>query len=178
METPTETPLQELKRKSEDFLSSISTVPSSSIPKRGRPPGKKLKTLTSLIGAKLIAAERDQFAGTPEGVYNELNAEFSFNFDPCPADATFDGLEAEWGTSTFVNPPFNVCKKWLKKAVSERKKGKLVVMLLPSRTGTKWFHKYVLNQKDCEIRFIRGYLTFQGYTKAAPFPLMIVVLKP
>lgn len=72
----------------------------------------------------------------------ELQLEFDFNFDPCPhpRDPEFDGLDAEWGTSNYVNPPFGVVmhegkKKgataWVRKAIIEHKKGKRVVFVYP-----------------------------------------------
>ena len=32
---------------------------------------------------------------TPEWLYNKLNAEFNFDYDPCPLNTTFDGLKTE-----------------------------------------------------------------------------------
>ncbi len=46
-------------------------------------------------------------------------------------------------------------------------------MLLPARTDTKWFHKYVLNK--AEIRFIKGRLKFGDGSNSAPFPSMVVI---
>jgi hypothetical protein len=34
---------------------------------------------------------------TPEYLYRELDKEFQFDFDPCPLNATFDGISIEWG---------------------------------------------------------------------------------
>lgn len=52
-------------------------------------------------------------------------------------------------------------------------RGGTVVMLLPARTDTKWFHEYIYNK--AEIRFIKGRLKFGNSKNAAPFPSMIVV---
>ena len=79
---------------------------------------------------------------TPPELYAELNAEFHFDFDPCPYPLPdgFDGLECEWGKSNYVNPPFgsiihNGRKKgptaWARKAIEEWKKGKTVVLVCP-----------------------------------------------
>ncbi len=116
---------------------------------------------------------RDQKARTPETVYNQLNEEFKFDFDPCPADPKFDGLEIEWGQRNYVNPPYNDVPSWIKKAYEESQKGKLVVMLLPVRTQTLWFYNYGRYAK--EIRFIQGGIRFQGYNHKCPFPLMILI---
>jgi hypothetical protein len=79
---------------------------------------------------------------TPPDVYGPLNVEFKFNFDPCPHPIPegFDGLTCEWGTSSYVNPPFGSIihqgrKKgptaWARKAIAEHAKGKSVVFVYP-----------------------------------------------
>jgi hypothetical protein len=79
---------------------------------------------------------------TPPDLYSALNAEFAFNFDPCPFPKPegFDGLTDEWGTSNYVNPPFGSVlhegrKKgptaWVRKALAEVGKGKQVVLVYP-----------------------------------------------
>lgn len=115
----------------------------------------------------------DQTWRTPVKLYEELNKEFHFDFDPCPPNPTFNGLEVEWGKSNFVNPPYKQCKEWLKKGYEEYQKGKTVVFLIPSRTDTKYWHEYVM--KATEIRFIKGRLKFGDAKNSAPFPSAIVV---
>lgn len=79
---------------------------------------------------------------TPPHIYNDLDAEFHFDFDPCPYPLPpgFDGLTCEWGRSNYVNPPFGSIihdgkKKgptaWMRKAIQEQKKGKLSVVVYP-----------------------------------------------
>ena len=79
---------------------------------------------------------------TPPDIYALLDAEFRFDFDPCPHPLPqgFDGLTAEWGKSNYVNPPFgsimhNGRKKgmtaWARKAMAEQAKGKRVVLVFP-----------------------------------------------
>ena len=79
---------------------------------------------------------------TPPDLYAELNAEFHFDFDPCPYPKpdSFDGLTCEWGQRNYVNPPFgyimhNGRKKgptaWMRKAIEEQRKGKLSVVVYP-----------------------------------------------
>jgi len=113
---------------------------------------------------------------TPEAVYEDLDREFCFDFDPCPPDPEFDGLICDWGQCNFVNPPYSQIKLWLEKAIKEYEKGKWVVLLLPSRTGTDWFHEYVLPRAN-ETRFIRGRLRFDDCKENAPFDSMIVVYR-
>jgi len=111
---------------------------------------------------------------TPVLIYQELNARFAFNDDPCPLHGT-GGLERPWGSRTYVNPPYGKeIGKWIARAYQEGQAGKLVVMLLPSRTDTIWFHRYILHHAR-EIIFIKGRLRFNDAKGRAPFPSMVVV---
>ena len=51
---------------------------------------------------------------TPKDVYDSLDREFKFDYDPCPLGAT-GGLESTWGNRNFVNPPYSNIKEWVKK---------------------------------------------------------------
>ena len=47
---------------------------------------------------------------TPKNLYDKLDAEFHFDFDPCPLNhdvKKWDGLEKEWGARNFINPPYS-----------------------------------------------------------------------
>lgn len=79
---------------------------------------------------------------TPPDLYAALDAEFHFDFDPCPHPKPddFDGLTDDWGQSSYVNPPFgsiihNGKKKgptaWMRKAIEEFRQGKRVVVVYP-----------------------------------------------
>jgi hypothetical protein len=79
---------------------------------------------------------------TPPELYAQLDAEFRFDFDPCPHPLPegFDGLTCAWGARNYVNPPFGSIvhqgkKKgptaWVRKAVAEYRQGKLVVLVYP-----------------------------------------------
>lgn len=99
---------------------------------------------------------------TPKELYNELDKEFHFDFDPCPLHSEFDGTLKSWGLCNFINPPYSRKLKeiFIKKAHQEWKKGKTCVLLLPVSTSTKIFHEYIYNQ--AEIRFIKGRVKFKG----------------
>jgi len=125
---------------------------------------------------------------TPDDLFNELDEEFNFNLDTAATayntkcytyyDVYQDGLNSPWLGNVFCNPPYGRdVGKWVKKAHNEFQKGNadLIVMLLPSRTDTKWFHDYIYNQT--EIRFVKGRLKFKGTNNSAPFPSMIVIWK-
>lgn len=116
---------------------------------------------------------------TPKYVYDYLDKEFVFDFDPCPSNANFDGLEIEnWSAMNFVNPPYNRTElpKWINKGIEEQKKKHYSVFLIPSRTDTKWFYK--IFEHATEMRFIVGRIKFVGAENSAPFPSMIVVFGP
>lgn len=111
---------------------------------------------------------------TPNKFYEALNEEFNFDFDPCPTNPKFNGLEVTWGKSNFVNPPYgNKIKLFVKKAYEEQLLGKTVVMLIPSRTDTIWWHEYCM--KADEIRFIKGRLHFDDHKNPAPFPSCLII---
>jgi hypothetical protein len=95
-----------------------------------------------------------------------LAAEFGpFDFDPCPfpLPAGFDGLTAEWGQRNYVNPPFGSIAPpsgkgrklgptaWVRKAISEAQKGKLVVLVYPVDKWLLMLTKAILGD-HAEIR--------------------------
>ena len=127
---------------------------------------------------------------TPDVFYHGLNAEFGFDFDPCPFnhDMSWNGLGIEWKRRNYINPPYSrkLKEAFVKKAIEESKKGKLCVMLLPVSTSTKLFHDHIKPNAN-EIRFIRGRIAFEGINTfgekvgkgSAPMhDSMIVVFKP
>ncbi len=124
---------------------------------------------------KVLFKSMSDFWKTPTSVYDELNREFNFDFDPCPLkeNPEFDGLSIEWGNVNFVNPPFSKISAWCRKSYEEYLKGKTVVMLIPSRTDTRYWHEYIM--KANEIRFIKGRLKFGDGPYSAPFPSCVVV---
>ena len=125
---------------------------------------------------KFFFSSELQTGKTPDDLYNDLDKEFNFDFDPCPNKQKFNGLIVQWGKCNYINPPYNNQKAWVKKAYNESLKNKICVMLLPARTDTKLFHEFIF-QKAHEIRFIKGRLRFKQYTNSAPFPSMIVIFK-
>jgi hypothetical protein len=115
--------------------------------------------------------------GTPRDVYDALDREFAFDFDPCPLDGDGDGLSplfCEWrGKRVFCNPPYGRgLGEWVKRGLE----ADLAVFLIPARTDTQWFHEVVL-PRAAEIRFLRGRLRFGGAKNSAPFPSMVVVFR-
>ncbi len=71
------------------------------------------------------------------------------------------GLAQIWDGVCWCNPPYGrEIGKWVRKAWLAAEDGATVVMLLPARTDTAWFHDYIYNRTDVEIRFLRGRLKF------------------
>ena len=137
------------------------------------------------MNSVLFSSKNDDWA-TPQSFFDKLNDEFHFTLDPCalPTNAKCNifftekenGLIQDWsGHSVFVNPPYGrKIAVWVEKCYQEARKEKTkVVMLIPARTDTIYFHKYI-NGK-AEIRFVKGRLKFGNSRHGAPFPSMVVV---
>jgi site-specific DNA-methyltransferase (adenine-specific) len=123
-----------------------------------------------------VSGKTKQTWQTPQDLYEKLNEEFHFDFDPCPHNPEINGIFVEnWGNSNFVNPPYGrPIRSWLEKGLIEARKGKTCVFLIPSYTDVKWFHEIVLPFAE-EIRFLKGRLKFVGAKDSAPFASMVVV---
>lgn len=138
-----------------------------------------------MLNTSLFSSSTDLWA-TPQDLFDSLNDEFHFDLDPCatPENAKCklyftqkdDGLSKNWkGYRVFCNPPYGKSiAKWVEKCYNEgQKPNTLVVMLIPARTDTAYFHDYIYNK--AEIRFIRGRIKFGNAKNNAPFPSMIVI---
>lgn len=138
-----------------------------------------------MISEALYSSKSDEWY-TPQDLFKSLDDEFHFNLDPCatPESAkckTYftkedDGLSKKWGGyRVFCNPPYSEINKWVEKAYREtREDNTIVVMLIPARTDTKYFHNFIYQRS--EIRFVKGRVNFGGKANA-PFPSMIVVFR-
>jgi len=114
---------------------------------------------------------------TPKALYDMLDAEFHFDFDPCPLKSGIDGLAMTWGKVNFINPPYGkMISVWIDRAYAESCTGKTCVMLLPARTDTRYWHNIILRHAE-EIRFIKGRLKFGDCKNSAPFPSCVVIFR-
>lgn len=140
-----------------------------------------------MITKGMLTSNKDNWE-TPQKLFDELNKEFNFTIDAaadkenhkCERYYTREenGLEKSWkGERVFLNPPYGrELPKWVKKASEEAKnKDAIIVMLIPARTDTQWFHDYIY--KKAEIRFIKGRLKFGDAKNSAPFPSMVVIFR-
>ena len=125
---------------------------------------------------------------TPNDFFDKLNDEFHFTLDPCSTHENAkcykhfteeeNGLLQDWGNEVvFCNPPYGrQIKDWVKKSYEESQKDNTtVVMLIPARTDTIYFHEYIYHK--AEIRFIKGRLKFGNAKNSAPFPSMVVIFE-
>ena len=134
----------------------------------------------------LFSSETGEWS-TPQDFFDKLNWRFGpFTLDPCATIyntkcANFftvhdNGLEKDWeGFTVFVNPPYGrSIGDWIKKGYEESQKPNTrVVMLIPARPDTKYWHDYIM--KASEVYFVRGRLKFGDSQNSAPFPSAVVV---
>ena len=124
---------------------------------------------------------------TPPDLFRALDQEFHFELDAAATWANAlcrrywtkkdDALTKPWDGPTYCNPPYGrEIAGFVKKAVEEAARGEMVVMLLPARTDTRWWHDYVM--QAAEIRLIKGRLQFLGAPSSAPFPSVVAVFSP
>lgn len=97
---------------------------------------------------------------------------FEGYFDPCPLNPTpeTNGLLLEWGEKTYVNPPYSKPAEWVEKAIQEKKKGKLIVMLLRADSSTRYFQRC---QEEGEVIYFGRRIKFNGETPY--FASMLVI---
>ena len=117
--------------------------------------------------AVMFSRKTDEWE-TPQALFDELNAEFRFQWDAAATRDTGkcgpftyfgpdhvigewrDALAGSWvclpdsDTRRFwLNPPYSQCRAFIAKAAEEAQKGATVVCLVPSRTDTRWWHDHV-----------------------------------
>jgi len=139
------------------------------------------------MNTKVMFSSETNIWSTPKDFFNKLNDEFHFTLDPCAnkdnakCNKYFteeqNGLVQDWnGETVFCNPPYGKqLYNWVKKCYDEsRSRNTTVVMLIPVRTDTRYFHEFIYH-KARDIRFIKGRLKFGGSKNSAPFPSMVVI---
>lgn len=143
-------------------------------------------------GMNVLFSSASEEWGTPQDLFDELNYVYNFTLDPSASDYNHkcekyftkddDGLSKSWsGETVFCNPPYGRhIGDWVKKAYDESLKGTKIVMLIPARTDTRWFHDYIYRKDNVRVEFIRGRLKFvdclnrEKKANSATFPSMLV----
>lgn len=138
-----------------------------------------------MLNSSLFSNNSNEWA-TPQNFYDELNKIYKFTLDPaankfnakCKKFYTIedDGLSKTWKNEVvFCNPPYgrNIYK-WVEKCYNENKNNNTkIILLIPSRTDTKYFHDFIY--KKYPIRFIQGRIKFGDSKNSAPFPSLLVL---
>lgn len=138
------------------------------------------------INKGLLSSTSNQWE-TPHAFFNRLDAEFHFTLDAAasPENAKCGNYYTEqdnalrqiWRGVVWCNPPYGrVIGRFVEKGYKEAQlRQAIVVMLIPSRTDTRYWHDHVMKAK--EIRFVKGRLKFGDSSNSAPFPSAVVVFE-
>jgi phage N-6-adenine-methyltransferase len=142
----------------------------------------------SRMNAGLLTSDRGDWT-TPQAFFDLIDAEFGFTLDAAASRENAlcenylteadDALSVEWSGTVWCNPPYGRgIADWVRKGYESAQSGATVVMLIPARTDTRYWHDFVM--WAAEVRLIRGRLVFgTGEARAnAPFPSAVVVFRP
>jgi phage N-6-adenine-methyltransferase len=129
---------------------------------------------------------------TPDDLFKLYDDEFHFTLDAAASETNKrcskffskenSAMDNIWGAEVvWLNPPYggtksNSLQAWIKKSLEQSLLGSTVVMLIPARTNTNWFHDVCL--KYGEVRFIKGRPKFKGCIHGLPQPLCVVIFRP
>jgi site-specific DNA-methyltransferase (adenine-specific) len=149
---------------------------------------EELQQLRQKLATKVYHQSKRTTWATPWDVFGEYDAEFHFTLDVCATADTakcprffspeVDGLAQDWGDDIcWMNPPYGrEIGLWLEKAYRSSLAGATVCCLIPARTGTRWWHAWVLGKG--EIRYRKGRIIFEGATDPAGFDALAVIYSP
>lgn len=129
---------------------------------------------------------------TPQKLFNKLNQKYNFTWDLAASKQNAkcknyftkeqDSLIQDWSKlkgNLYLNPPYGRhIQKWVEKAYYSsvsKEDGQSIILLLPSRTDTSYWHEYIFGK--AKIYFLRGRLKFElngESSQPAPFPSAII----
>lgn len=129
---------------------------------------------------------------TPKEFFEPLRVEFDLKIDAAasPDNAMLpvffcegirDAFDQDWSNQRiWCNPPYGGRGKggmydWVKRCATGG--SEVVVALLPARTDTRWFHDFIWQKANSEIRFIKGRIHFSGAPDSGKFPSMVVIFR-
>ena len=139
------------------------------------------------IGKNKFKSKSEEYE-TPDEIFKPLQKEFNLVLDVCAAKENKkcqkyftkedDALTKDWNENFWMNPPFGrQLGKWVERAYLESQKHSVIgVLLLPVRSNTIWWHKYIIDTK-AELRFLKGEIKFVGYKKGLWLPFAVVIFK-
>lgn len=143
------------------------------------------------INDSWYTSNRDDWE-TPQALFDVLDEHFNFVYDLATNGRNAkvanyftkedDALAQDWGGIgeasdwLYCNPPYGrEIRDWIKKASESNKN---IVMLIPARTDTSYWHDFIFNKAS--VVFLRGRLKFEinGEARdAAPFPSALVIYR-
>ena len=142
------------------------------------------------LAGYMATSKTDDWASPREMVEAWSKTHGPFTFDPCASETNAtaleylteqdNGLMHPWKGKIWFNPPYGrVLSHWMEKANLELDSGRveLIVALLPARTDTRWFHNHVLARRHT-VQFIKGRVKYGNGKSPAPFPSIIVIMRP
>ena len=124
-----------------------------------------------VAGAAAMTSDKDDWE-TPQKLFDYLDSIHRFTLDPCSTHENAkcekhytieeDGLSRSWeGETVFCNPPYGRrIGEWVRKCYEESRHAK-VVLLIPARTDTAYFHDWIYKKPGVGIDFMRGRLKFE-----------------
>lgn len=136
--------------------------------------------------AACLSSKRQDYR-TPLDLYARLDAVHHFTHDAgCTAKnklalygitKRMDAFKVDWGPAgarVFCNPEYAQVAKWVYRGYIMAAQ-RTVVMLIPARTDTKWFH-FIWDKPKIwvEVEFLKGRIKFRDQKSGAPFPSMVV----
>jgi site-specific DNA-methyltransferase (adenine-specific) len=116
---------------------------------------------------------------TPDELWQRLDNIYRFDLDAAASaenarcsryfDQRADGLTQSWADArVWCNPPYGrSIGDWTSKASAEASRAAFIVMLVPARTDTRWWHDAI---GSARVEYLRGRLRFKGAPASAPFP--------
>lgn len=141
-----------------------------------------------MVNSALFSHKTDDW-GTPLDLFHKLFCIYRFHVDAA-ADTNNhllpewfgeggirkDALELRWmetgAQNFFLNPPYSMCRQFMAKVVETYRDGGNIVVLVPARTDTKWWHESV--EGIATVKPVKGRLKFSGSQNSAPFPSVIL----
>ena len=118
---------------------------------------------------------------TPKYIIAALKREFKVKkfYDPTPYNTKFkkgsskDALLTEWGSVSFVNPPYSNVKPFFAKAHEQWRKRKTIIMLCKlSNLATEYAQEFA---KGAELRILSRRISFPGYSGMPRFNSALVI---
>lgn len=141
-------------------------------------------------GRAAMTSNKDDWE-TPQQLFDYLDLTYHFTLDPCSTHDNAkcakhytteeDGLAQSWeGETVFCNPPYGRdMYEWVRKCAMESRHAR-VVMLIPARTDTRYFHDFIYRKPDVRYEFLRGRLKFEvggGTAQLGTIPINARVLR-